>query len=123
MVDLPPNVTLNVEPGAVDATVGDVFTMDLTMAGAGVDVDTLSIYLNFDAATLAIVDAAGNPVNQVMVGPSFPAPLVNQVSNVSGTINLVISLPEACRSTIRGPWPRCASRPSSPQPRPCTGIL
>lgn len=90
---LPATITMRIEPATVDAALGQVFTMDIIVAGSGQRADTIAAYLNFDAQTLAVVDGAGNPVGQVIAGPDFPAPLSNLADNALGRIDLLFAMP------------------------------
>lgn len=79
-------VDLGIWPPVYIAEVGEVFAL-LVQAYAGEQgVDGVSLYLDFDPALLQVVDAAGNPADQVEPQPLLPNVLYNQADNVLGQI-------------------------------------
>ncbi|MBC7224349.1 MAG: hypothetical protein H5T59_08785 [Anaerolineae bacterium] len=79
-------VDLGIWPPVYIAEVGEVFAL-LVQAYAGEQpVDGVSLYLDFDPALLQVVDAAGNPVDQIEAQPLLPNVLYNQADNALGQI-------------------------------------
>jgi hypothetical protein len=79
-------VDLGIWPPVYIAEVGEVFTL-LVQAYAGEQgVDGVSLYLDFNPTLLQVVDAEGNPTDQIEGQPLLPNILYNQADNVLGQI-------------------------------------
>jgi hypothetical protein len=74
-------------PATQVANVNDIFTIELYVYAAALEVTNVELRLTFDPAVLQVVDASGNPV--AMIEPDYsalPVVLDNTVDNSNGTI-------------------------------------
>ncbi len=80
-------VSLVIVPANITVGVNAIFCLD-AQAQAGIQpVDTAELHLRFDPAIFRVVDANGNPGNQVTPGTALPTVLENRVDNAIGTID------------------------------------
>ncbi len=79
-------VTIAIEPPSRQAQPEDVFVVDIVVSAGSQLVDGAQASISFDPAILTVVDAQGNPANQITEGSAFSTHLMNTVDNTSGRI-------------------------------------
>jgi hypothetical protein len=83
------DVVLRLSPTNSSVMKDEIFTVAIEVAAASQLVDGATIYINFDATFLQVVDAAGNPASVIVNSGRFELELLNQVSNSLGQIDFV----------------------------------
>jgi len=79
-------VDLSVEPPAVAVTVGNMFTVTIMVSAGTQDVVGADFDLRFDPSLLQVVDAAGQPAEQIEPAGPLTNDLFNQVDSTTGRI-------------------------------------
>lgn len=74
------------EPARQIVDRGNTFEISVMLDTAGARVDTVDLMLAFDPTILAVVDAAGDPTDQVIPGAGLPTVLTNRVDPAGGQI-------------------------------------
>ena len=82
-------VTIAISPASRTVTVGEVFTLDITIEAGSQPVDTGAAFIDFDPVYLTVVDASGNPSDQITPGSTLDTVLQNSVDNGTGQIDYV----------------------------------
>ena len=82
-------VTIAISPASGTVTVGEVFTLDIQIEASSQPVDTGAAFIDFDPAYLTVVDASGNPSDQIIPGSTLDTILQNSVDNTMGQIDYV----------------------------------
>jgi hypothetical protein len=78
-------VTMRVTPSLYTARVGEIFTVDVEVEAGANEVQGVKMYLGFDTSKLEVVDAAGDPTDEIIDGDlDFTAK--NEADNGTGEI-------------------------------------
>jgi hypothetical protein len=78
-------VTMRITPSPYTATLGEIFTVDVEVEAGANEVQGVKMYLDFDTSKLEVVDAAGDPTDELIDGDlDFAAK--NEVDNATGQI-------------------------------------
>lgn len=85
-------VNISIQPVAQAVDVGQTFVVDIVLEAGDQPVDAVQVYVDYDPGVLRVVDAAGNPTDQIIPGPSFPNVSLNQADNGLGQINYHASI-------------------------------
>jgi Cohesin domain len=72
-------VIVNLNPSSSSVATGQIFTVDIQIVAGAQQVDAAEIHLTFDQTYLQVVNAAGNPVQQIEDLSGWDAPLANHV--------------------------------------------
>ena len=72
-------VVVRLSPSALSVAKDQAFTVDIQVVAGSQQVDAAEIHLSFSQTYLQVVDAAGNPVQQIEDLSGWNAPLANQV--------------------------------------------
>jgi hypothetical protein len=72
-------VIVNLSPSSPSVTAGQIFTVDIQIVAGAQQVDAAEIHLYYSQTYLQVVDAAGNPVQQIEDLSGWDAPLANHV--------------------------------------------
>ncbi len=87
-ITLPPSgATMYLSPATGSYGIGQLFTVDIMVNAGAQPVDGAQAFINFNPAYLTVVDAAGNPTNQIIPGSAFSSHLLNSVDNAAGQIS------------------------------------
>lgn len=79
-------VDLSIEPSPSHASIGQVFSIDLSVSAHGQPVQAIDTVVAYDPQYLQVVDAQGNETNAVEPGSVLGTILFNQVDNNQGRI-------------------------------------
>ncbi len=85
-VDARNPVTLSFNPQHSDVALNSAFRVDVMLATEAQPVDSVDAYITFDPRILQVVDAYGNPTNQITAGTDLPLVLQNTANNATGRI-------------------------------------
>src|SRR5690606_16002277 len=84
------SLALDPAEGAVE--VGAVFTVDLLFDTGTGTADTVDAYLNFDPASLEVVDSSGQLATSIELNTAvFSSAVLNGVNNATGRIDFSVS--------------------------------
>jgi hypothetical protein len=84
------DVEIRLVPATKNVLLDQLFTLDVMLYAPTQQVDSASVYVNFDPAHLQVVDEFGNPTNQIIPdSTSLPIVLTNSVNNGAGHIDYI----------------------------------
>ncbi|MBC7260464.1 MAG: hypothetical protein H5T63_00500, partial [Chloroflexi bacterium] len=81
------DVSVSIVPHLRDVAVGDVFTVSLRVDASASPVDQVYASLGFNPQYLTVVNAQGQPTNQITPNPLFTTIISNTVDNTNGYID------------------------------------
>ena len=99
-----PGADFSLVPSSQTVAVGQVFTIDIRVDASSQELDTVQVYIDFDADYLQVVDEDGSPVTGVAYGVLVPgsitatvltAGLLNRVDNGNGHAGIAYGIPPA----------------------------
>jgi len=83
------DTVLRLAPGYSRAATGEVFAVEIEADAGEQGVNRAQAFLDFDPASLRVVDENGNPASQIVPGAALANVLINGVDNATGRIGFV----------------------------------